>query len=160
MDFSTTTFGSQPTRCWLMDYHPRNLQLVKGTDRESRKMPLMKNPVNRYRLAFLAIAVLFGSESSFTRTRSNSPACSAPVKWMVPPKFTEGAIAKWKDKELTGTVSLVVSEGGDIIQRRIRSVKPKEAAQAFLSAVQQGKFQPRPGCGDWKLEVTFRLHPD
>jgi hypothetical protein len=74
----------------------------------------MKNFVNRYRLAFLAIAVLFVSESSFTRTRSDSPACSAPVKWMVPPKFTEGAIARWKDKELTGIVSLVVSEGGDL----------------------------------------------
>jgi hypothetical protein len=120
----------------------------------------MNNSANRYRLALLAIAVLFVCESSLTKAQSNKTACGAPVKWMVPPKFTEGDIAKWKDKDLTGTVSLVVSEGGDIIQARIRSVKPKEAAQAFLSAVQQGKFQPRLGCGDWKIEVTFKLHPD
>ena len=115
---------------------------------------------NRYRLAFLVLSVFFVSESFLTNAQDKKPACTAPVKWMVPPKFTEGDIAKWKDKKLTGTVSLVVSEGGDIIQARTRSVKPKEATQAFLSAVQQGKFQPRQGCGDWKIEVTFKLHPD
>ena len=123
-------------------------------------MAPMKNPANRYRLAFLSIAILLVSELSLTRAQSNKPACGAPVKWMVTPKFTEGDIAKWKDKELTGTVSLVVSEGGDIIQAHIRSVKPKEAAQAFLSAVREGKFQPRLGCGDYKIEVSFKLHPD
>ena len=121
---------------------------------------MMINSANQYRLTFLAVSVLFVSESLLTRAQDKKPACGAPVKWMVPPKFTEGEIAKWKDRALTGTVSLVVSEGGDIIQARVRSVKPKEAAPSFLSAVQQGKFQPRPGCGDWKIEVTFKLRPE
>src|SRR5258706_24954 len=120
----------------------------------------MTNSANWYRLAFLVVSVFFLAESFLTQAQDKKPACGAPVKWMVPPKFTEGDIAKWKDKALTGTVSLLVSEGGDIIQARVRSVKPKEAAPSFLSAVQQGKFQPRPGCGDWKIEVTFKLHPD
>jgi len=127
---------------------------------ESRKIVTMKNTANRYCLAFFVIAAVFVSKSSLTRGQGNKPTCGAPVKWMVPPKFTEGDIAKWKDKKLTGTVSLVVSEDGDILQARLQSVKPKEAAQAFLSAVQKGKFHPRLGCGDWKIEVTYKLHPD
>jgi hypothetical protein len=124
-----------------------------------RRVPSMTNSTNRYCLAFLALSAFFASESFLTQAQDKKPACGAPVKWMVPPKFTQGDIAKWKDKDLTGTVSLLVGEGGDIIQARVRSVKPKEAAPSFLSAVKQGKFQPRPGCGDWKIEVTFKLHP-
>jgi hypothetical protein len=84
----------------------------------------------------------------------------AVVKWRVAPKFTESDIAKWKHKELTGTVSLVVSEAGDVIPADIVSVKPNEAAQAFLSAVRQGKFQPRPECRESKIDLTLKLHPD
>ena len=124
-----------------------------------RKIYLMKNPANRYRLVFLAIMVLLVFASLLTRAQSK-PACRAAVKWRIAPKFTESDIAKWKHKELTGTVSLVVSEAGDVIQADIVSVKPNEAAQAFLSAVREGKFQPRPGCGDWKIDLTLKLHPD
>jgi hypothetical protein len=120
----------------------------------------MTNSANWYRLTLLVVLVFLVSESFLTQAQDKKPACGAPVKWMVPPKFTEGDIAKWKNKPLTGTVSLLVNEGGDIIQARVRSVEPKEATSSFLSAVQQGKFQPRPGCGDWKIEVTFKLHPD
>ena len=120
----------------------------------------MTNSVNRYCLEFLVVSVLFVAVPPLTQAQGKKPVCGAPVKWMVPPKFTEGDIAKWKDKELSGTVNLLVGEGGEIIQARVRSVKPKEATAAFLSAVQQGKFQPRPGCGDWKIEVTFKLRPD
>src|SRR5258707_9994206 len=117
----------------------------------------MTNSVNRYCLEFLVVSVLFVAVPPLTHAQDKKPVCGAPVKWMVPPKFTEGDIAKWKDKKLTGTVSLVVSEEGDILQARLQSVKPKEAAQAFLSAVQKGKFHPRLGCGDWKIEVSFNL---
>ena len=120
----------------------------------------MTNSVNRYCLEFLVVSVLFVAVPPLTQAQDKKPVCGAPVKWMVPPKFTEGDIAKWKDKELSGTVNLLVGEGGEVIQARVRSVKPKEATAAFLSAVQQGKFQPRPGCGDWKIEVTFKLRPD
>jgi len=115
----------------------------------------VNNSANKYGQALLVVMIFFVSESLLTKAQDKKPVCQAPVKWLVPPKFTEGDIAKWKDRAITGTVSLLVSEGGDVIEGRVQSVKPKEAASAFLSAVKQGKFQPRPGCGDWKTEVTF-----
>ncbi|HEY4708577.1 MAG TPA: hypothetical protein VIH46_00255 [Candidatus Acidoferrales bacterium] len=120
-------------------------------------MAAMKKCANRLGLAFLAMAVVLLSEWSFTSAQSNEPTCTAPAKWMVYPKFAEGDQAKWKGKKLTATVRLVVNEGGDVIQAHIKSVKPKEAAQTLLSAFQQSKFQPRPGCGVWTIDVIFKL---
>lgn len=120
----------------------------------------MNTSANRCGRALLIAVVVFLSGSPFSYAQDKKPACRAAVKWAVPPKFTEGDIAKWKDKPLTGTVTVLVSEAGDVIDGRVQSVKPKEAASAFLEAVKQGKFEPRPGCGNWKLDVTFKLHPD
>ena len=119
----------------------------------------MRNLANKYRPVFLTVMIMLGFASRPASSQSEL-ACRAPVKWRIAPKFTDSDIAKWKHKAMTGTVSLVVSESGDVIQANIVSVKPNEAARAFLSAVQEGKFQPRPGCGEWKINLTLHLRPD
>ena len=86
--------------------------------------------------------------------------CTEPVKLTVEPKFTESDIAAWKGKSMTATVSLLVSEDGHVIQATVLKAKPKESAGAVLPAVKQAQFQPRPGCGEWRLEITFNLNPN
>jgi hypothetical protein len=98
------------------------------------------------------------SDSSFGQ--SKQPPCGTPAAWLVKPKFTDSDIAKWKDKSVTATVVLQVSESGDVIKVGLRSVKPKEAGPAVLSAVQLAKFAARSGCGNWTMEITFNLGPD
>ena len=112
----------------------------------------------RCRCALVVVTGLLLSGSSIGQ--SKQPSCGTPGDWLVKPKFTDGEIAKWKDKTVTATVFLQVSEQGDVIQAHILSAKPKEAGPAVLSAVRRGKFPARPGCGNWGLELTFHLHLD
>jgi hypothetical protein len=121
-------------------------------------MHIEKFYTNTYGYAFLVATALFLSGSALGQDKK--PACGAPGDWLVKPKFTDAEIAKWKDKSVTVTVVLQISEKGDVIDAHIRSVKPKEAGPAVLSAMRRSKYSARPGCGNWTLEITFNLHPD
>ena len=111
------------------------------------------------RLAFLFMLV-FVSGPSLIRAQTKKKPCAEPVKILVRPKFTESDNATWKGKSVTATVSLLVSEDGHVVRAAMLKAKPKEASAAVLAAAKQAEFQPRRGCGDWQLEITFNLHPD
>jgi hypothetical protein len=76
------------------------------------------------------------------------------------PRFSDADKTKWKGKSISGTVVMVISEDGDVIQAGVVSASPKEAAESLLSAAKQVKFEPRSGCGDLKTEVAFSIKPN
>jgi len=76
------------------------------------------------------------------------------------PRFSDADRTKWKGKSINGTVVMVISEDGDVIQAGVVSTSPKEAAESLLSAAKQVKFEPRSGCAELKTEVVFSIKPN
>ena len=109
-------------------------------------------------LSILAgLALFMGPETSVVKAQNKKKVCGKPMKMVVQPKFTGDDLTAWKDKSVSGRVSVVVNEDGEVIQARVLAASPKEAAEALQSAARQARFKPRPSCGDWKTDIFFTL---
>lgn len=103
------------------------------------------------------MALFVGPETSVVKAQNKKKDCGKPTKIVVQPKFIGEDLTAWKDKSVSGRVSIVVNEDGQVIQARVLAASPKEAANALQSAARQARFKPRPGCGDWKTDIFFTL---
>jgi len=109
-------------------------------------------------IAILAgLALFIASETSVLKAQNKKKDCGKPTKMVVQPKFTGDDLTAWKDKSVSGRVSVVVNEDGEVIQARVLAASPKEAANALQSAARQARFKRRPSCGDWKTDIFFTL---
>ena len=112
----------------------------------------MKVPIS---LVFGTVLLLAGLGIGPAMAQNKKNDCKHPPKILSQPKFSDEDRSKWKGKSVSGRVTIVVSEEGDVTQARVVSASPKEAAESLFNAAKQAKFTPRPGCGDLKTEVVF-----
>ena len=103
------------------------------------------------------LALFVGPETSVVKAQNKKKDCGKPMKLVVQPKFTGDDLTAWKDKSVSGRVSIVVNEDGEVIQARVLAASPKEAAEALQYAARRARFKPRPSCGDWKTDIFFTL---
>jgi hypothetical protein len=106
---------------------------------------------------FLGIALLFCLTGFPARAQKKKNTCKHPPKIVFQPKFPEEDQRKWKGKPVSGKIGVIVSEEGDVAEARVLAASPKEAAESLQNTVKQMKFEPRPGCGEFKTEVFFSL---
>jgi hypothetical protein len=69
------------------------------------------------------------------------------MKMVAQPNFTEDGQATWKGKSVSGKVSIVVNENGEITQAQVLAASPQKAADALLSAAK--------GFLSWRDEVSL-----
>ncbi len=64
------------------------------------------------------LALFVGPETSVVKAQNKKKDCGKPMKLVVQPKFTGDDLTAWKDKSVSGRVSIVVNEDGEVIQAR------------------------------------------
>jgi hypothetical protein len=86
--------------------------------------------------------------------------CKKPPKLVHQPTLSKEEVRRIKSTSLTGSVAVVVNEGGEVNVEKILAVSPKEGAEILYDAVSLAKFKPRPGCGDLKIVFSFIITND
>jgi len=72
-------------------------------------------------------------------------------------KPTKEEQKRQKELRAQGTVSIAISEEGDVVEAKIVRASSKEAATELLKRAQSMKFEPRPGCGVFRTQINFTL---
>jgi hypothetical protein len=77
------------------------------------------------------------------------------------PEITRNFKASGEDGEklkifkAVGTVALLVSEQGHVIDGKVLSVSPEAARESLLRVSKTAEFKPRPGCGSVQVAIVF-----
>jgi hypothetical protein len=64
---------------------------------------------------------------------------------------------KAKKMRAQGSVAIVISEGGDVVEAKAIHASSNEAGKILVDLVEGFKFKPRPGCGPFKTSINFSL---
>lgn len=113
--------------------------------------------MSRHSRALQILIAVSLSVTTLSDAQSKKKGCKEPPKMLSQPRFSDDERAKWKGKSISGKVAIVISEDGDVSQAKVVSVNPNEAAEVLLNAVKRAKFDPRPGCGEIRTDVSFSL---
>ena len=131
---------------------PRQLRVENTQDAMNRRSPAAIR-------IFCGLALLLFSSGDQLQAQNKKTNCGHPPKMLSQPRFSDEDKTKWKGKSIAGRVAMIVSEQGDVARAQVLSASPREAAEPLLTAAKQTKFEPRPGCGELKIQIDFNLHP-
>lgn len=56
---------------------------------------------------------------------------------------------------MVGTVAVTIGEDGSVSSADVVRAPSKEAGELLVHLVKSMKFEPRPGCGDYRTQMNF-----
>jgi|ERR1700676_1670921 len=95
----------------------------------------------------------FGQPATAQNTTKD---CKPPI-FVSQPSFSDEDREKWKGKSVHGTVATIINEAGEVAEAKVIAASPKGVEKALVNAAKRAKFQPRKGCGEVRLDISFNL---
>lgn len=89
--------------------------------------------------------------------QAKKDSCKRPPELIFQPHLSPEDVARIKSSALTGRVTVLVDENGNVAAAKVMSADPKEGAKVLYEAVMVAKFKERPGCAPFKMDFIFNL---
>ncbi|MGO8734288.1 MAG: hypothetical protein ACLQVM_16055 [Terriglobia bacterium] len=111
------------------------------------------------RTALLAGFLLSSATVLATPPKQKNPPspCSKPPELVSKRPLPKEEQEEAKRIRAQGSVAIVISEDGDVVEAKAIHANSNEAAKILIDIVEGFKFKSRPGCGPFKTNFNFTL---
>ena len=110
--------------------------------------------VRRSAASALAIALLLQLAAAKSKGRSD---CERPPETLSGSAPTEQEQEEGRKLKATGSITVTVSEKGNVVEAEVVKASPPEAKDLLLRRAREFRYKARPGCGPYKVQIDFDL---